>query len=236
MLWYKAWLETRARFVTSLSTLTLFCGLFVHHALGMMRPEWKADFNRLLYITQEFLAIMWTLSAVLLGMGGIVHEKTVGTSSFTLSLPVSRTRLQVIRVGVGLLEAVILGVVPWVVICAISWGAQMPIRITHVGLYPWLLVSGGLVYYAMAVLVSSLVEGEYSAPAIAIGLVFLSTIVLDSWFRRLDVWRFATGDFYIDKKTFELAGHFPLLATLVCIGAATLMLVASTKAVQGRDF
>ena len=236
MLWCKAWLETRARFVASLSTLTLFCGLFVHHAVGMMRPEWKADFNRLLYITQEFMAIMWILSAVLLGMGGIVHEKTVGTSSFTLSFPVSRTRLQVIRLGVGLLEAVILGVVPWMVICAISWGAQMPIRVTHVGLYPWLLVSGGLVYYAMAVLVSSLVEGEYSAPAIAIGLVFLSTIILDSWFRRLDVWRFATGDFYIDKKTFELAGDFPWLGTLVCTGAATLMLVASTRAVQCRDF
>jgi hypothetical protein len=97
-------------------------------------------------------------------------------------------------------------------------------------------VSGGLVYYAMAILVSSLIEGAYTAPALAIGLVFLSVIILDSWFKRVSLWGFLTGAFYIDKKTFELTGHFPWLGTLVCIGAATLMLVASTKAVQRHEF
>ncbi len=33
MLWYKAWLETRSRFLTSLATLTMFSSIFVHHAL-----------------------------------------------------------------------------------------------------------------------------------------------------------------------------------------------------------
>jgi ABC-2 type transport system permease protein len=90
VLWYKAWLETRSRFLICLATLTLFSGIFVHHAQGLVRPELKSDFNRLLFVNQQFLVIMWVLAVVLLGMGGIVREKAVGTSSLTLALPITR--------------------------------------------------------------------------------------------------------------------------------------------------
>ena len=75
MLWYRFWLETRARFLTSLATVTIFCGVFVYHAEGLLRPQWKSGFNRLLFINQQFLVIMWILACVLLGMGGIVREQ-----------------------------------------------------------------------------------------------------------------------------------------------------------------
>ncbi len=39
-----------------------------------------------------------------------------------------------------------------------------------------LLVSGGLIYFSLAVLVSSLVEGEFTAPAVAYGLTVLSVM------------------------------------------------------------
>lgn len=236
MLWYKAWLETRGRFLVSLVSLTLFCGLFVHHALDMIRPEWKVAFNRLLFVTQEFLALMWILSAILLGMGGVVYEKAVGTAALSLSLPVSRARLQLSRVAVGALEAVALGVIPWLTILTISWRAKMPVQTAQVGVYVLLLIAGGLVYYAMAVLVSSLVEGAYSAPAVAIGLVFLSTIVLESWFRQLNLWRFVTGGFHLDTSTFLLARHFPWVATLCCLGTTVLILLGATMAVLRHDF
>ena len=236
MLWYRAWLETRARFVTSLLALTLFCGLFVHHALGYIRPEWKNDFRRLLYITQEFMAILWIMSVLLIGMGGIVHEKAVGTSSLSLSFPVSRGRLQHTRVGVGILEAVVLGVVPWLTIFMVSVHANMPVLITQVGFYVALLMSGGLVYYAMGILVSSLIEGAYTATAVAIGLAFLSVTVEDMWFKQWSLWRFLTGDFCIDPHTFLLSAHFPWMGTLACLFATALMLFTSTKVIQRRDF
>ena len=81
MLWYKAWLETRSRFLTCLTVLTVFCALFIHHAQGFFHPEWKADFYRLLYIAQEYVVIVWILSVVLLGMGGLLREKAAGTST-----------------------------------------------------------------------------------------------------------------------------------------------------------
>lgn len=236
MLWYKAWLETRTRFLVCLATLTFFCGFFVHHAEAELHPEWKPAFSRLLYVTQEFTALMWMLSVVLLGMGGVVHEKVIGSSHFTLGLPVSRARHQAIRAAVGLLEAVTLGVAPWLAVLAISWLAKMPIRIGQVGFYVLLLVGGGSVYFAMAVLVSSLIEGEYAAPAFAIGLVFLSTVTLDAWSRRFNLWRFVTGNFFIDERTFLLPGRFPWLATIACLSTAALMLLVSTKVIQRRDF
>lgn len=236
MLWYKAWLETRARFLASLSTLTLLCGLYVHHFLQDVRPEWKADFQMALYITQEIMAMLWILSVVLVGMGGVVHEKVVGTSSLTLSFPVSRGRLQSTLVGVGVFEAVALAVVPWLTILLVSARAKMPVSIQQVSFYVGLLVGGGLVYYAMAVLVSSLIEGTYTAPAVAIGVAFFSVVIVDSWFKEFSLWRFMTGNFYIDKHTFLLSRHFPWPATLACLSAAALMLFASVRVIQHRDF
>jgi ABC-2 type transport system permease protein len=236
VLWYKAWLETRSRFLTCLATLTLFSGIFVHHAQGLIRPEWKSDFNRLLFINQQFLVIMWVLSVVLLGMGGIVREKAIGTSSVTLALPVSRARLLGVRVGMGALEAIVLGVVPWLAVFVVSSFSRKSILITQVASYVLLLVAGGLVYFAMAVLVSSLVSGEYTAPALAFGIVLLAAMLFDAWLRQFNLWRLVTGDFSIDRSTCLLSEHLPWMGILSSLSVAVLMLLASTLAVQRRDF
>ena len=236
MLWYKAWLETRSRFLTCLATLTLFSGIFVHHAQGLIRPEWKTEFNRLLFVNQQFLVIMWVLSVVLLGMGGILREKAIGTSSVTLALPVSRARLLRVRVGMGALEAIVLGVIPWLAVFAVSSFARKPILITQVASYVLLLVAGGLVYFAMAVLVSSLVSGEYTAPALAYGIVLLAAMLFDAWLRQFNLWRLVTGDFSIDRSTYLLSEHLPWMGIFSSLSVAVLMLLASTIVVQRREF
>jgi ABC-2 type transport system permease protein len=219
-----------------LATLTIFSAVFVGHAQGLIRPEWHADFNRLLFVTQQFVVIMWILAAVLLGMGGLVREKAIGSVSLTLSLPVSRARLLGVRVALGALEAIALGVVPWVTVFITSLLGGMPVAITQVALYVLLLLGGGLVYFAMAIFVSSLIEGEYTAPAVAFGLVLLSAIILDAWFRPFNLWRLVTGDFYIDRKTFLLETHIPWLALLSSLSIASAMLLASLKVIQRREF
>lgn len=236
MLWHKAWLETRARFLTCLATLTIFCAVFVGHAQGLIRPEWHTDYNRLLFVTQQFLVTMWTLAVVLLGMGGIVREKGYGSAALTLSLPVSRARLLGVRVTVGALEAITLGVVPWITVFLISLLAGMTVAITQVSRYAVLLVVGGLVYFAIAILVSTVVDGEYTAPAVAFGLVLLSAVTLDAWLRPCNLWRLMTGDFYIDRKTFLLATHIPWVALLSSLSIASAMLLASLKVIQRREF
>jgi ABC-2 type transport system permease protein len=179
---------------------------------------------------------MWILAVVLLGMGGIVRERAIGTSSLTLSLPVSRARFLGIRIGMGVLEAIALAVVPWTTIFIVSSFSRMPILITQVGFYVLLLIGGGSAYFAMAVLVSSLIEGEYTAPAVAFGLVLLTAIVLDAWLRPFNLWRLLTGDFYIDRHTYLLSWPFPWRGTLASMSAAALMLLTAVKVIQKREF
>lgn len=236
MLWYKAWIETRPRFLTSLATITLFSMIFVHHALGLIRPEWKSDASRLLFVNQQFLAVMWVLAVVLLGMGGLIREKAVGTSSFTLALPVSRVRLLSVRIAMGVLEAIVLGAAPWIAVVLVYLIAGKPILINQVASYILLLVGGGLVYFAMAILISSTVAGEYTASALAFGVVLLTAIAFDAWLRQFNVWRLATGDLSIDRSTYLLSTHLPWLGIFASLSVGALMLFASAIVVQRREF
>jgi len=236
VLWYKSWLETRSRFFTCLAVLVVFSALFIHHAQGFLHPEWKTEFNRLLFIAHEYVVVLWILSVVLLGMGGLRRENAAGTSSLTLSLPVGRAHLLAVRFAVGVLEAITLGVVPWMTIFVVADLGGMPVQFPQIVFYASLLVGGGLAYFALAILVSSLVEGEYTAPAVAFGPLFLATIIFDTWLRRFDLWRLVTASFFVDRTTYLLSGPFPWLAILASLCVAALMLLASVRIVQSRDF
>jgi ABC-2 type transport system permease protein len=242
VLCYKAWLETRGRFLACLITLTLFCFIFVHHAQeiafrgdGLSRPGGPADFYRLLYVNQQFLVIMWVVSAVLLGMGGLVREKAVGVSTFTLSLPVSRARLFGVRVATGIFQAAALAILPWCAVFLASSSAGMPIRLSQVSSYILLLLGGGFSYFAMAILVSSFVEGEYTAPAISFGVVLLTAIAFDAWLRPFSLWRLIAGDLSIDRHTFLLSS-FPSRGISASLAAALFMLLLALHRIRRRDF
>src|SRR5262249_33506533 len=133
-------------------------------------------------------------------------------------------------------ESVALAVVPSVTLFAVSSIARMPILSTQVAFYCMLLIGGGLVYFALAVLISSLVTGEYTAPAVAFGVVLLSIILFDAWFQRFDIWRLMTGDFSLDRNSFLLAWPFPWFAVVVSLSTATLMVMVSIIVVQRREF
>ena len=243
MLWYKAWLETRGRFLACLITLTVFCFIFVHHAQeiafrgdGLTRPGGLADYYRLLFVTQQFLVIMWVVSVVLLGMGGLLREKGLGVSTFTLALPISRTRLFVVRVAMGVVQAAALVTLPWCAVFAASWSAGLPIHLSQVSSYVLLVLGGGLSYLAMAILISSLVEGEYTAPAISFGVVLLTAIAFDAWLRPFSLWRLITGDLSIDRRTYLLSPNFPWRGIAASLFAALVMLILALQRMRKRDF
>jgi ABC-2 type transport system permease protein len=196
----------------------------------------ESDFNRLLFVNQQFLVIMWVLSVVLLGMGGIVREKALGTSSLTLAFPVSRMRLIAVRIGIGVFQSTVLVVVPWFMVFVISSLAGEPILMSQVLSYVLLLAGGGLIYFALAILISSLVTGEYTAPALAFGIVLLAAIIFDSWFRQFNIWRLVTGDLSINRDNYLLSAHLPWAGIVASLSVAAFMLLASTVMVRRRDF
>jgi len=193
----------------------------------------------MIFFAHQYLVGIWILSVILLGMGGLVRERAVGTSSFTLALPVSRARIVGVRITVGVLQAISLAVLPWLAILLITDLGQVPFIVSQASFYLFSLISGGLIYFAMAVLISSLIEGEYTAPAVAYGLTILTGIVFGNvtWLRPYaDLWRFMGGDNHLDKNTFLLLGPFPWLGAFASLCVAGLMLLASVRVIQSREF
>ena len=114
MLWYKAWLETRSRFLISLFGMVALCSVFVLHGDRDAIYEVGTDYyNYVLFAGHQILVMMWALAVTLIMMGGLLREKATGSSAFTLALPVSRTRLMMVRICMGLAQAVVLAIVPW---------------------------------------------------------------------------------------------------------------------------
>ncbi len=92
MLWYKAWLETRSRFLIALVGAVALCSRLVVVFLNKGAPN---QLSQVLHATHETLAAVWLLAVTLIMMGGLLRERAVGSSSFTLSLPVSSIALGV---------------------------------------------------------------------------------------------------------------------------------------------
>ena len=126
MLWYKAWLETRWRFLIGLVLLLFSAGGVVIgyprvvELLPMVpQPDTSSVLGRAIkeaaelaatyrgYVWSQWfrqnLSNTWTVFAVLLGTGGLLAQTSGGAALFTLSLPVTRRRLAGIRAATGLI-------------------------------------------------------------------------------------------------------------------------------------
>jgi ABC-2 type transport system permease protein len=161
MLWYKAWLETRSRFLISLVGMVALCSVFVLHGDRDAIYEVPADYyNYVLFAGHQILVMMWALAVTLIMMGGLLREKATGSSAFTLALPVSRTRLMVVRICMGLAQAAVLAIVPWAAMFTVGSIFGKTHSVSQAAYYLVLLLGGGLVFFAMAVLISSLISGE----------------------------------------------------------------------------
>ncbi len=100
MLWYKVWLETRARFLICLAGTTALCAYRVYDLAHGADAGVKISYYYFIIRSgQQLLQLMWLVSVTLLMMGGLLQEKANGSAAFTLALPVSRTRLTSVRIG-----------------------------------------------------------------------------------------------------------------------------------------
>ena len=161
MLWHKAWLESRVRFLLGVTMMTAVCAYSVYA-------------HRSAY--QGIVRNVFMVLCFLLGVGGLLRERAVGTAPFTLALPVSRVRLMATRAAVGWLELVALAFVPLMIAMSLSplvgdrFGIGQGVRVSAM----W--VTGGSALLAVAFLASSLFAGEYTAFVIAWIVLFAHTI------------------------------------------------------------
>jgi ABC-2 type transport system permease protein len=101
MLWYKARLETRSRFLISLCGMCALSSYYVDkeaQGVKVVHADWH---YRALHFGNGLIAAMWVAAVMFLMMGGLLREGAVGTASVTLVLPVSRMNLMRVRILVG---------------------------------------------------------------------------------------------------------------------------------------
>jgi len=238
MLWYKAWLETRTRFLISFAGLTALAGRSIYsQAKDALPTSGLSYYYFVLNNCHQLLTLLWIIALTLLMMGGLVREKAVGASSFTLAMPVSRRRLMWTRIAAGLAETVVLAVIPWAVMYIIICTAGRPLEIANAAFHVALMLGGGIVFFAFATLVSSLLEGEYTAPLVAFGAIAAVAFAFNEQpLRSYSPWHLMFVNPLIDRKTQLIVAPMPWATLAAFVAIAAMLLFASVKIIERREF
>lgn len=175
MLWYKAWRESRGRFLICAGIVAGMCILGVlfeqagRRQLGL--ETYAAYIYKLTY--SGMVRGLFSLFAGVLGLGGLQRERSVGTAGFTLVLPVSRLRLLTARATTGLCEVAVLSLLPAVVLTLLSpvvhewYPASQALEFSAL----WFVF--GANGFAAWFLASTLFASEFTALTVAVGIGFL---------------------------------------------------------------
>ncbi len=156
MLWYKGWLETRWRFAFSLGIMMSFVAFFYWTGMKGPAPKRIGD-----VLGGGMVAVMWV--ATMLAAAGINTQPGFqaakglhGSAYFTLSLPVSRFRLLLVRSTLGWLMQT--GVI--IAFCCGFWAVFPPLR-TAATAIEMIEYAGMLIAFASAVYSTSVLLGTF---------------------------------------------------------------------------
>jgi ABC-type transport system involved in multi-copper enzyme maturation permease subunit len=142
-----------------------------------------------------------------------------------------------VRVGMGLVQALVLAVVPWFAMLVVSGFAGKTYPVSQVSLHVFFLLSGGAVFLALSLLISSVVEGQYTAPIVSIGIsVLLINSLKAEKLNPYSPWTFMMGSEYFQFRTGLFSVQIPWLHAAAFCVAAMLLLFISITAIQRRDF
>src|SRR5579864_5304246 len=161
MLWYKGWLETRWRFAFSLGIMLVFVAFIYWNATNGPPPK-----NIGAALGGVVVSVMWI--AVMLAGAGINTQPSFqatkglhGSVYFTLSLPVGRFRLLLVRSVLGwfLLTGTI------TVFCCGFWAVFPLVRTAATGMemleYAGMLIAYGSVCYSLSVLLGTFLDDQW---------------------------------------------------------------------------
>jgi hypothetical protein len=254
MLWYKAWLETRWRFLIGVVVLMASACVVVltyPEVLKLMplvpkdvggvlgrriaeAAELARDYRGYVW-SQGFaqnLANTWILFAVILGTGGLPSPGAEGGALFTLSLPVTRTRLLGVRAATGLAELVVLALAPSLVLWALSPAIGQTYSVADALIHGSCLFIAGTVFFSLAVLMSAIFNDVWRPLLIVLGVAMLLAVgeqISSQW------WRY--GLFRVmSAETYFRTGTLPVFGLFASAALAMTMLYGATVIVNRRDF
>src|SRR5579872_680972 len=210
---HKIWRESRSRFLFILAALLIVTSTSVfYNAKAESVVIESKDFHEAGVRTiRGALFLFWGFSAMFLGLGGFLRERALGTVDYTLSLPVSRTRWFLYRALNGALQSMAAALIPALAVPAIAalFGGDFPVGDAFVlGLR---MALGGMLFYAIGLLLSTLFAGDFTSAGIGIALVYavtISTRVIES-IKRLNLQDAIFPMQMIDRHTYLIRGQMP---------------------------
>jgi ABC-2 type transport system permease protein len=237
MLWYKAWHESRTRFLLCAITIAALCAAFViFHREGTTKIEVPTTYTEYIWkiVYKTFLRELFVLLALFLGVGGLLRERELGTAGFTLALPASRSRIVAMRAVVGLAQIALISLLPVLVIPALSSVVGEHYPFIQALKFAALWTAGGAVMFMMGFLASTIFEGEYTAPVAALLGMLAYSLTADLPFLEnhvIDIHDMMSGSemSFFDSHGAKFVGPLPWNAL-----AVIMVVVISTVAVAGR--
>lgn len=236
----KVWRESRSRFLFCLAVLLVvtFASVFYSAKAERVVIESK-DFHAAGVRTIRGLLFMfWSFSAMFLGLGGFLRERAVGTVDYTLSLPVSRTRWFLYRSLSGALQSMAAALIPALAIPVIAalFGGDYPVGDAF--LLGLRLGLGGLLFYAIGLLASTLFAGDFTSAGVGIALVYavtLSTRVIGS-IKQLNLQDAIFPMHMIDRSTYLIHGPMPWNGIAFSFVLSLVLSAVAWKVTSARDF
>ena len=252
MLWYKAWLETRWRFLIGFALLLLSAGgvvLSYPRVIELMplvpKTETGGELGRLIKEAAEFastyrgyvwsqwfrqnLPQTWTVLAALLGTGGLLAQTSGGGALFTLSLPLTRSRLLGVRAATALAELLALALVPSLLITLLSPAVDQSYSLVDASVHSVCLFVAGAVFFSLAFLLSTVFSDVWRPALFAICAAFALALV-ERTLGGIGVFRTMTAEDYFRTGALPWTGL--LVSTAVSIG----MVLAALKNIARQDF
>jgi ABC-2 type transport system permease protein len=182
--------------------------------------------------------MFWSFSAMFLGLGGFLRERAVGTVDYTLSMPVSRTRWFLYRSLTGAFQSMAAALIPALAIpiMAALFGGDYPagealILAVRMGL-------GGMLFYAIGLLLSTLCAGDFTSAGIGIALAYavtISTRVIESikWLNLQDAIFLPMPR--IDPQTHLIRGPMPWSGIAVSFALSLVLSACAWKVTTDSD-
>jgi ABC-type transport system involved in multi-copper enzyme maturation permease subunit len=245
MLWYKAWRETRNVMLVGVIAMAAACVLIIFNQQTMRD---HAD-TPMTYIAYIYKAVynsigrdIFIILSIILGSGGLLQEKRVGTAGFTLSLPASRTRILLWRALVGYFGVLAIAIMPVIVLPFASpyVGDSYPVG-QALGFFALWSACGAL-FYGYTFLLANVLEGEHTSILIAIPSLMLYGVLTGlPWLAvhpMLNIFKLVNGEDmpFFDARSHMLVGPLPWIALVLLPLIAMSFVFTASRRMQPKDF
>ena len=252
MLWTKAWIETRVRFLigVALAVCAAVAAVLTYPKVAELIAAVPTNggggllgdrIREAAELAKTFRGFVWSnlyvqnltrlnvLFAAILGTSGIASEQS--GALFTLSLPVSRPRLIGVRAATGLAELFVIAVVPPILLPvlapAIGQSYEVRTAVAH-GVCAFIGVS---VFYSLALLLSTSFSDPWRPWLLSVAAA-IGVFLIDSVLRV----QFVSIPTVISGETIFRSGSLPWPGLITSAVLSIALCVAAARTFSLRDF